>query len=204
MTSFFGNSKHRALILLTIPFVFVASSLANTSIDKIQFNLSSDGTYYWIEAKDKSIQGALIIPSEYNGIPVKEISGEAFRSCHFITDVTIPNSIISMAQYSFYDCPSIETVTYLSESPSYIGSFSDNVCNNAILTVPFGCIPTFIDRNWGQFVNIQQLHDNCAIETNINLEEAGSILSKIDINDIPNIISLSISGPINGTDIVGD
>ena len=107
-----------------------------------------------------------------------------------------------MAQYSFYDCPSIETVTYLSESPSYIGSFSDNVCNNAILTVPFGCIPTFIDRNWGQFVNIQQLHDNCAIETNINLEEAGSILSKIDINDIPNIISLSISGPINGTDIL--
>lgn len=194
----------RILLFLIVLLTFGMSSFANTNINKIQFNLSSDGTYYWIEAKDKSIQGDLIIPSEYNGLPVKEISGEAFRSCPFITDVTIPNSIIDMAQYSFYDCPSIETVTYLSEYPAYGASsaFSYNVCNNAILKVPFGCIPTYIDRNWGHFVNIQQLSDNRAIEANLILEEAGSLISKIDITDIPNIRSLSISGPINGTDIL--
>ncbi|MDE7263602.1 MAG: leucine-rich repeat protein [Anaeroplasmataceae bacterium] len=61
----------------------------------------------------------IVIPSEYNGLPVTKIQGE-FGTGAFartaITKVTIPDSIIEIGQNSFNNCSSLQTVVISTQS----------------------------------------------------------------------------------------
>ena len=55
--------------------------------------------------------GAVVIPSETNGLPVNSIAIWAFRDFPNITSVTIPNSITSFGVEAFYGCSGLTNVT---------------------------------------------------------------------------------------------
>ena len=55
--------------------------------------------------------GILSIPSTLNGRPVTSIGNEAFKDCHSLTRVTIPNSIASIKTRAFTGCIGLERVT---------------------------------------------------------------------------------------------
>ena len=61
----------------------------------LEYFLSADGTYYICHGGN--VSGDVIIPPEYNGLPVKEIADSAFygdRRGHFsLTSVVIPNTV---------------------------------------------------------------------------------------------------------------
>ncbi len=55
------------------------------------------------------IDDSLVIPSEYNGLPVEVIWEDAFLNCAY-NDVVIPDSITSIGWGAFYNCKNIETI----------------------------------------------------------------------------------------------
>ncbi len=59
-----------------------------------------------------SAVGAVILPSAINGSPVTAIGENALRNCRNITELTIPESIISIGNYAFKDCTALTTVHY--------------------------------------------------------------------------------------------
>ena len=67
--------------------------LTNPLIENDYFYLSSDETYYIVGSEyncsGMGISGDIVIPAEYNGKPVKEIRGGAFRCNGALTGVVI-------------------------------------------------------------------------------------------------------------------
>lgn len=53
----------------------------------------------------------LIIPSEYNGLPVTIISDKAFLECTNLTSVTIPDSVTTIGDSAFSECENLAHVT---------------------------------------------------------------------------------------------
>ena len=106
------------------------------TIDDLNFTLSSDGTYYSVSAKDKdSISGALVIPEEYDGLPVAAVKSNGFSSTR-ISSIFIPGSVKTVGAYAFYTgiCK-IESLT-ISEGVETIGAGAFKSCRVSEVVIP--------------------------------------------------------------------
>jgi len=74
------------------------------------FTSSGDGTYYYVKAKNTSIECDIFIPSEHNGLPVKYLDENAFTNCNLITSVVFQGTIEAIPASSFSGCSSLESV----------------------------------------------------------------------------------------------
>lgn len=88
----------------------------------------------------------LVIPSELNGYTVTEIQGSVFEFCSSLTEVTVPDSVVSIGGFSscenltkvnigsgvtnmsFYDCPSLQEINVDENNTAY--SSQDGVLFN--------------------------------------------------------------------------
>ena len=64
----------------------------------LEYTLSEDGTYYIVSGIGDCTDTNVIIPSIYEGKPVKEIGAYAFDGCSRLTSITIPSSVISIGE----------------------------------------------------------------------------------------------------------
>ena len=103
--------------------------MAEPTLDKLTFTLSSDRTYYSVKALSTSISGEVVIPVEYEGLPVKEIRNSAFNGCLDLTSVIIPNSITSIGNYAFYGCKVLTSVT-IGNGVTSIGDCAFQECSS--------------------------------------------------------------------------
>lgn len=81
--------------------------------DNFRFNLIDDGTAYEVGGKNKYIEGIngeLIIPAEYNGLPVTKIMVGGFAARENIAKVVIPESVTEINRLAFTRCKSLKTV----------------------------------------------------------------------------------------------
>ena len=93
----------------------------NTTTSDLEFELSEDKTYYILIGKGSSSDTSIIIPSEYNGLPVKEIKN-IFASNLY--NIIIPEGIEKIHDGTFLTANCIEEV-FLPASLKEIGySFS--------------------------------------------------------------------------------
>jgi hypothetical protein len=76
------------------------------------YELNSDGQSYTIEKKDTPLSFDIVVPYEYNGLPITEIKASAFQSCKNITSIIIPNSVTEIGVNAFYKCESLNAVYY--------------------------------------------------------------------------------------------
>ena len=65
---------------------------------------------YAVKCVDKSITSC-VIPTEYNGLPVKIIRGFGFNDCTQLSSITIPESITTIGNWAFQSCSSLTTIT---------------------------------------------------------------------------------------------
>ena len=70
-----------------------------------------DNEYYTVSGKSTDITGDIVIPSTYNGIPVKSIKKSGFSKCS-ITSITIPDSVTSIGEDAFYNCVSLKNIYF--------------------------------------------------------------------------------------------
>ncbi len=77
----------------------------------LKYTLSYDETYYVLSGIGTAADSNIVIPDEYNGLPVKMIDG-AFAECKNITSVTIGGNLTRIGSYAFYDCENLTSITY--------------------------------------------------------------------------------------------
>ena len=78
--------------------------------EQITYNLNFEGDSYTLARCTIFFQGAVNVPSEYNGKPVTKIDREAFKDCKAITSVTIPDSVTGIGSYAFKGCSGLTEV----------------------------------------------------------------------------------------------
>ena len=145
LTVVLGSYAHQFAKTNSIPYIFNGYSKTDTEqIKKLTFtpiykeadNENSEITGYSVTAHDKTISGALTIPSTYNDKPVTSIGIHAFSSCTSLETVTIGNSVTSIGDYAFSGCEALATVT-IPDSVTTIGNYTFNACTAlATVTIP--------------------------------------------------------------------
>lgn len=93
-------------------------SLTFTELTKIPspskglaYTLNDDEASYSVTGIGTCTDTDIIIPSEYEGLPVTRIDHDAFNKCTSLTSIVIPDSVTSIAWSVFWDCFSLTSVT---------------------------------------------------------------------------------------------
>ncbi len=131
-------------VLLAIAIIFSSASVGLSELDfsglfavraeaaneeYLTFVKSSNGAYYSLTSCNKVAEGEVTIPSQYNGLPVKVISDQAFKGCSMITSVIIPDSVYQIGYEAFCDCTSLESVD-ISDNVTSLGSAAFKNCKS--------------------------------------------------------------------------
>lgn len=76
----------------------------------LEFMLNSDSTGYVVKGIGACTDTELMIPNEYQGLPVVEIGEKAFMNCSALTSVTVPDSVTRIGKFAFSNCTSITSI----------------------------------------------------------------------------------------------
>lgn len=88
----------------------------NTPTEGLAYKIASSNTYYTVIGIGTATDENIVIPSIYNGLPVKEIGTSAFYNCSSLRSVTIPNSITSIGNGAFEECTSLTNIYFNAEN----------------------------------------------------------------------------------------
>ena len=86
----------------------------------LQYTLNTDENGYAVNGMGTCTDANIIIPIEYNSLPVTSISDEAFKNRGTIVSVIIPDSITHIGDYAFNGCTGL-TVATIGTNVEYIG-----------------------------------------------------------------------------------
>ena len=149
------------------------------------------------------------IPSsvEYGGVSysVTAVGGWAFQDCNNVS-IRIPSSVVSIGERAFVNCQngSVITVAYTDPSVVSVGesAFAYASERNTVLRVPAGTVSLYASASgWSEFKpgNIREIAEG-GVRV-VSLESAGTLADKIPAEERFSISELTITGPINGTDM---
>ena len=140
-----------------------------------------NGLYQVIRACDPNATGAIVIPSEIDGLPVKEIDSYAFDGCSGITSVYVPGSVELIGQRAFRDCTSLESVT-LCDGLLRIRGYAFEGCTSLTSIV----IPSTVESLWSDslsttkghtFLDCTSLREVFILSRNVALESSYALNS---------------------------
>ena len=159
----------------------------------LEYELSDDCTYYIVTGIGTATKETkIIIPTEHNGKPVKEISDYTFRGCDSFESVTIGNGVTSIGKYAFSGCSSLARIA-IPNSVTSIGAYAFFRCNSlANLTIPNSVtsigVVAFYDCDSLESITVESGNSvyhsqgNCLIETASKTLIAGCKNSVIPAN----------------------
>lgn len=104
-----------------------------------------------------SVEGDVIIASEYEGLPVAYIGNNAFSNRSSITSITIPNTVTSIGTYAFSNCTGLTSVV-IPESMIEIKSGAFSGCSSLkSIIIPKG-IYHIRDRVFSDCTNLTDVY----------------------------------------------
>ena len=83
----------------------------SSQASELSLVLSTDGTHYEVRGVGVITGSEIVIPAEYNGLPVTTISPYAFMDCSSIVSITIPDSISTIGEQAFSGCAGLTSLT---------------------------------------------------------------------------------------------
>ncbi len=131
------------VLFLLLPFALTACGEAKALL----FNIIDDGEAYEVCLKPevKLNKVKIVIPSTYEDKPVTKIASQGFSE-NKIMSVEIPNTIIEIDYYAFYNCTNLESIVFKEGSKlTTIGEGAFTGCSN-IKTITFPSSVTHIGR----------------------------------------------------------
>ncbi|MBE7089562.1 MAG: leucine-rich repeat domain-containing protein [Clostridiales bacterium] len=140
--------KKLVAILLTILTLCVSAfcfTACGGGTEGLEYERTSNKNEYSVVGFGEARDSNVVIPSEYNGIPVTKIEEEAFNECIFITSIEIPNSVTSIGNSAFKNCSSLTSVT-IGDGVESIGEEAFSGCN-VLTSVTIGNSVTNIGEN---------------------------------------------------------
>ncbi len=111
-----------AVMMLSLIPMTAFSVSAETDSQGLEYDISSNGTYYVVVDYDGESE-EVVIPATFNGKPVKEIGEEAFYMCTDVTSIEIPNSVTNIGALAFGGCESLTDIVI----PSSVTGLGDDV-----------------------------------------------------------------------------
>ena len=102
------------LLIATVisTFAFTSCYIQTFRGKKVEYALNDDGVSYTLGYMYLSEECEVVIPSEYNGLPVTKIAYTVFWNQHLLKSLTIPATVTSIADYAFSGCSNLERVTF--------------------------------------------------------------------------------------------
>ncbi len=85
----------------------------------LEFTLSADKTYYTLTGIGDCQDTDIVIPDEYEDLPVRSIGKYAFYDCNSLTSITIPDGVTSIGDWAFSGCNSLKAVYYCGTKSSW-------------------------------------------------------------------------------------
>ncbi len=134
---------------------------------------------------------------------VTSIGNEAFRYCEGLTSITIPNSVTSIGDGAFYAC-NLDYIYVEGNNPATINSNSfDNISRTAVI-VPDAAVNNYRTAAvWGDFAARIVSNAKCNVNINVTAKANSSgVLEAIGLDDVINVVNLTITGSINSYDII--
>lgn len=141
------------------------------------FSFNDDGCSYELRYCGE-IEGSLIIPSTYNGLPVTSINYRAFNRSK-ITSITIPETIESIGYGIFEGCTSLKTVIVDEKNPFYdsrdnCNAIIETKTNKLIAACNYSTIPESVEAIASEsFIELYEI-TSITIPSTINKIEKGS------------------------------
>ena len=122
------------LILLGAGVFALPRMIPETVFSDGEQNVYSEGLSFVLWQGTYAVQGIglctdpnIVIPSEYNGIPVTAVENYAFKNCEQITSVTLPDSVTAIGDCAFWGCRNLRSV-HLPDGVTSIGVFAFRDC----------------------------------------------------------------------------
>ncbi len=109
-------------LVASIACLVACSSCGNKDGGNLEFKLSSDETYYTVAGIGDFTGVNLVIPSEYEGLPVQTIGAGAFKGNTKLLSVTIPESVTSVSASAFNSCYNLVEIYNLTDLNFTTGS----------------------------------------------------------------------------------
>ncbi|MEG2107810.1 MAG: leucine-rich repeat protein, partial [Clostridia bacterium] len=136
----------------------------------------------------------VVIPETYNNYPVTAIGESAFREIYSIKSVTLPSSLITIGNYAFFQCYSLEKVVY--DDVSHLTTIGDRAFKGngrlteftipATLTDIGGVVGynAFVDAGIQKFIiengnTTFRVENNCLIKDNMVVATCGRLENMI-------------------------
>ena len=137
---------------------------------------------------------------------VTSIGESTFYNCSSLTSITIPNSVTSIGECTFAYCENIENVyCYAEEVPSTISdAFYNSNIENATLYVPASAIEAYkTTEPWSVFGTIKAIEDadgmESAKERGIAIQSAGGFINISGLDNNEKVSFYGIDGKMLGS-----
>lgn len=88
-----------------------ATSKTDDALNLIEFSLDETAGGYCIIAADTAISGDIVIPDQYDGMPVVRIAERAFYNCENLNSIELPDSITDIGASAFRGCSGLTSVS---------------------------------------------------------------------------------------------
>lgn len=158
-----------------------------------------------------AIEGAAFQECSITSISIPEnvflIGAFAFNVCQNLTSINLPNSLVFIGSRAF-NCPSLTSINSEIRIPFEIEDdvFPESVYADATLTIPYGKLNDYQRfSSWNKFNNIKEREDDGKMDAKsvytVHVAEAGTLQNYISEAEKYNVIDLTLSGEINGTDL---
>lgn len=95
----------------------------------LKYMLSADKNSYTVMGMGACTDTQVIIPAEYNALPVTQIGTAAFHDCMALTSVVIPDSVTAIGASAFYECRNLISVQ-IPDGITEIGNATFYNCRN--------------------------------------------------------------------------
>lgn len=153
----------KRIFALLLVGVCVLTAFSLTSCGKraskgLEFALNEDGASYSVVGKGTCEDTEVVIPDEYEGLPVTAIANDAMKKWGGLTAVTIPSSIQTIGSKAFYACPDLVTLTIEEGGSLTIGDEAFYQCSSLIsITLPEG-VTEIGDRVFAYSTHISEVN----------------------------------------------
>lgn len=98
---------------------------------------------------------------------VTHIDAYAFENCTLLSKVTLPYHLNSIGEYAYKGCTSLKNIEALWCTPIQVSTNTFNgISSKAILWVPVGTVPTYIEKGWGRIPLIED--GFCVLNNNVS------------------------------------
>ena len=112
--------------LLSLVLISCVSQDTEQASQGLEMTLSEDGTYYEVSGIGECKDSNIVIPSEYEGIPVTRIGDMAFSGCD-IESIVLPDTVTIIGDGAFWNCAIASII--LPDTFTIIGDHAFYLCH---------------------------------------------------------------------------